>query len=201
MQRITFNCLSILTLVVALVGCNSDKEAADSGHGKENLAKKEQLPKNKNFEKDSNKDQTEQGNDQNGGRQEIGNAAEVLVGSWKTIFVVDDDAFEKFVDANMLSEPLAKSERERWDDSAISIVFNSDGSCVFTEPDGNFYNAKWEVSKADGNRVSVAIKASEQSRTLSIVVGEGGDEYTCEFVDDDQYDYLPIKKPLVFTRE
>jgi hypothetical protein len=201
MQRIPFICLSLLTLFVVLVGCRNEKENADSGLGKENRTKKKQLPKDNDVEKDSNKDQTKQGTDQNGGRQEIGNAAEVLVGSWKATFVVDDEAFEGFVDANMLSEDLAKSEKERWNESTISIVFNSDGSCVFTEPDGNFYNAKWEVSKTDGSRVSVAIKASEQSRTLSVVVSEGGDEYTCEFVDDDQYDYLPIKKPLVFARE
>lgn len=201
MQRIRFNCLSLLTLVIALVGCNSETEDAGNGLGKEDRAKKKQLPRDNDVEKDSNKDQVKQGKDGNAEHLEAGNAADVLAGSWKTTFEVDDDAFEKFVDANMLSELLAKSERERWNESSISIVFNSDGSCVFTEPDGNFYNAKWEVSKTDGHRVSVAIKASDQSRKLSIVVSEGGNEYTCEFVDDDQYDYLPIKKPLVFARE
>ena len=201
MQRITFTWLSLFTLLFVLVGCNNEKEDADSGLGKDKSTKNKQIRKNNNVEKDSNNNQSEQRNDQNIGRQETGKTAEALVGSWKATFVVDDKAFENFVDANMLSEAMAKSEREIWNESSISIVFNSDGSCMLTEPDGNFYNAKWEVSKTDGNQLSIAIKAGEQSRRLSVVMGTDGDEYTCEFVDDDQYDFLPIKKPLVFARE
>ena len=200
MQRITFFCFYFGLLVVLLPGCSRSRKEVDKNLGKDGSGKKQDAPSNSE-KKDSDNGQPKQVMVPKGGDQGRADVAKVLVGSWKATFAVDDDAFEKFVEANMLSEQLAESERATWNESSISIVLNSDGSCVYTEPDGNFYNATWKVSGMEGDRVTMMIEASEETKTASIMLSEEGDGFSCEFVDDAQYDFLPIRKPLMFARE
>jgi hypothetical protein len=200
MKRIAFACLFLVLVVVFLPGCSRSRKEADENLGKNGNNKKKDAPASSE-KKDADKAPPKQVVVPDGGDKGHADAATALVGSWKATFVVDDEAFETFVEANMLSEDLSKSEKERWNDSSISIVLNSDGSCVYTEPDGNFYNATWNVSAVEGDRVNVAIKARDETKTATLVMNEDGNGFSCEFVDDAQYDFLPIKKPLAFGRE
>lgn len=200
MKRIAFSCFFLVLLVTVLPGCSRSRKDVDENVGKGGDGqKKDALTSSE--KKDSGKGEAKPVIVPSGGEKDHADVAKALAGSWKTTFVVDDDAFEKFVEANMLSELLAESEKARWNESSISIVFNTDGSCVYTEPDGNFYNATWKVSAVEGDRVSVAIAGRDEAKTASVVVNEDGDGFSCEFIDDAQYDFLPIKKPLVFARD
>lgn len=124
----------------------------------------------------------------------------LLIGTWVTHFVVEDKAFQAFVEANMLTEELAQSERQRWSNSTISIVFHADGSFTWTEPDGNQLAGTWGVSTVSGGRASVDIASEGQQTELLLELDESGDGFTAEF-SDDRYELLPLMRPYQFSRD
>lgn len=194
MQRFALPAASFVLVSVLLTGCQSGSKKDDQAGDKKKASQQQQ-------NESTGKKPKENGKGKGAGEQTGSNAAvaKELVGTWTAGFVVDDAAFQQFVEANMLPDDLAETEKARWNESSISIVFNSDGTCVFTEPDGNFFNANWKVSNSNANRHTVLILGSDATKTASIELNAQG--FECDFVDDQQFNALPIKKPLVFTRD